>query len=138
MKKSIFLFLVVGFIASCSNNSTSSSSAPSSDSASAGSTTNSNQEPENMSPDAQKGLQLVASSDCLGCHKISEQATGPAYEMVAQKYKDTPEVEDSLANKIIKGGSGKWGTAMMTPHPALSMDDAKLMVKYVLSLKNSK
>jgi len=40
-----------------------------------------------------------------------------------------------LANKVIKGGSGKWGDVPMTPHPQLSMDDAKEMVKYVLSLK---
>ena len=131
MKKSIFLFLVIGLIASCSNNSTSSSSGTNADS----SASSANQAPENMSPDAQKGMQLIANSDCLGCHKISEQATGPAYEQVAQKYSNTPEVIDTLANKIIKGGTGKWRTDMMTPHPSLSMDDSKLMVKYVLSLK---
>jgi cytochrome c len=40
-----------------------------------------------------------------------------------------------LASKIIKGGSGVWGAIPMTPHPQISEDDAKQMVKYVLLLK---
>ena len=40
-----------------------------------------------------------------------------------------------LASKIIAGGSGSWGEIPMAPHPAISIDDAKEMVKYILSLK---
>ncbi|MDB5017733.1 MAG: cyt, partial [Mucilaginibacter sp.] len=39
------------------------------------------------------------------------------------------------ANKVIKGGKGHWGDIAMTPHATLSVNDAKEMVKYVLSLK---
>ena len=41
-----------------------------------------------------------------------------------------------LAEKVIKGGSGNWGTVPMTPHPALAEADAEQMVKYVLLLRN--
>jgi len=40
-----------------------------------------------------------------------------------------------LANKVIKGGSGNWGSVPMSPHPDLSMVDAREMIKYILSLK---
>jgi len=60
---------------------------------------------------------------------------GPAYQDVANKYTASPAVIDTLANKVIKGGSGHWGDVPMSPHPALAMDDAREMVKYILSLK---
>jgi cytochrome c len=87
-------------------------------------------------PDYQKGLELVAKSDCLTCHKVSEKLTGPAYKDVAMKYESTDENIKLLAEKIIKGGTGVWGAIPMTPHAQLSEDDAKQMVKYILLLRN--
>lgn len=84
----------------------------------------------------QKGLELVAGNDCTTCHKINEKNIGPAYADVAKKYEATDAIIDSLASKVINGGQGVWGSVPMTPHPALSREDAKEMVKYVLSLKN--
>jgi cytochrome c len=86
-------------------------------------------------PDYQKGLELIAKSDCLTCHKVDEASTGPSYRDVANKYENNAAVIDSLSQKIIKGGSGNWGTIPMTPHATLSADDAKQMVKYVMLLK---
>jgi cytochrome c len=87
-------------------------------------------------PDYQKGLALIATSDCLTCHKIDETSTGPAYRDVANKYTNDEATITTLAEKIVKGGKGNWGQVPMTAHPALSADDAKQMVKYVLLLKN--
>jgi cytochrome c len=82
------------------------------------------------------GAQLIAKFDCLTCHKEQQKIVGPAYADVAEKYKSGGDaIVDTLANKVIKGGSGHWGTTPMTPHPAISMDDAKTMVKYILSIK---
>lgn len=86
-------------------------------------------------PEVTKGLELVGKSDCFTCHKVVEKHTGPAYEAVAAKYPDNDAVIDSLAQKIIKGGVGNWSTIPMTPHPDLTLEDARLMTKYVLSLK---
>ena len=91
---------------------------------------------EAKDPDVEKGLELVAQSDCLTCHKVSEASVGPAYKLVANKYEKTDAVIDTLAGKIIAGGSGNWGTVPMTPHPAISKEDARTMVKYILSLKD--
>ena len=89
-------------------------------------------------PDYIKGLELVAKSDCLTCHKVNEKSTGPAYSDVAAKY--TPAADTTISNlagKIIKGGAGVWGAIPMTPHPQVSQADAEQMVKYILLLKNS-
>ncbi len=85
-------------------------------------------------PDYQKGLALIAKSDCLTCHKVSEKLVGPAYKDVAKKY--TEKDISTLAEKVIKGGQGNWGTIPMTPHPTLAKADAEQMVKYILLLKN--
>ncbi len=77
----------------------------------------------------------MAASDCFTCHKIDSKVIGPAYNDVAAKYPATEANIDTLANKIIKGGSGVWGTTPMSGHPAVSVEDAKTMVKYILSLK---
>lgn len=82
-----------------------------------------------------KGEALIAKSDCLACHNKTQKLVGPAYINVAGKYPATEENIDHLADKIIAGGQGVWGAIPMTPHPTLSKDDAKEMVKYILSLK---
>lgn len=89
-------------------------------------------------PDYQKGLDLVAKSDCLTCHKINEKSTGPAYSEVAEKYAGATDTTITrIAGKIISGGSGVWGAVPMTPHPQVSQTDAEQMMKYILLLKNS-
>ena len=87
-------------------------------------------------PDYEKGLGLVAKSDCLTCHKVDEAYTGPTYRQVADKYaSQAPAIIPQLAEKIIKGGSGVWGQVPMTAHPTISQEDAEAMVKYILLLK---
>ncbi len=82
-----------------------------------------------------EGLKLIEGTDCLSCHKVDAKLVGPSYQDVAKKYTDADI--DHLAQKIIDGGKGVWGEIPMTPHAGLSKDNAKLMVKYILSLKKS-
>jgi cytochrome c len=86
--------------------------------------------------DDEKALTLIGSSDCMTCHAIDRKVIGPAYKDVAKKYDDTPATVDSLVSKVKHGGSGNWGNLVMTPHPDLPEADAKVMIKYILSLKN--
>lgn len=89
-----------------------------------------------QSPDYQKGLDLVAASNCMTCHTIEQPLTGPAYREVANKYADYPDtIVAHLASKIIGGGNGVWGQIYMTPHPDISKADAETMVRYILLLK---
>src|SRR3954447_656160 len=53
------------------------------------------------------GADLIAKSDCGTCHKEQQKIVGPSFAEVAEKYKDKGDaIVDTLANKIIKGGSG--------------------------------
>jgi cytochrome c len=86
-------------------------------------------------PDYQKGVALIAKSDCLTCHKTDTKNIGPAYKDVAAKYENTAANVNLLAGKIIKGGSGVWGQIPMAPHAAMSEADANALAKYVLLLR---
>jgi cytochrome c len=79
-------------------------------------------------------MALIAKSDCRSCHSVTEKVLGPAFTQVGIKYKGDPGAADRLAKKIITGGQGVWGDAMMPAHPTLADADAKAIVQYVLSL----
>ncbi|MBR11360.1 MAG: glycosyl hydrolase [Rickettsiales bacterium] len=83
------------------------------------------------------GAQLIEKSDCKACHNEEVKTVGPAYIAVARKYSDSDESVAMLAGKIIKGGNGVWGEAMMSPHAGLSEEDAASMVRYILSLDDN-
>lgn len=84
---------------------------------------------------AKDGLTLIKSSDCLTCHKDNEKLIGPSYQQIADKYPNSPETVELLADKIVKGGQGVWGDVPMAPHPNISHEDAKQMAKYILAMK---
>jgi cytochrome c len=82
-----------------------------------------------------RGEVLIAYADCSTCHKVDERFKGPAFKDIAKRYPVNNGYIELLAHKIIIGGSGAWGYPVMSPHPDLSLDDARTMVKYILSLK---
>jgi cytochrome c len=121
MKKTILLLSIAAFCFSCGNG-----------------TTEKPAETKKEDPDIEKGLNLVSNSNCKGCHLITQANIGPAFNQIGQKYENTEANISFLAEKIQKGGSGNWGTVPMAGHSELSTADAKLMAKYVLSLKDEK
>ena len=84
----------------------------------------------------QQGVELIAKSDCLTCHKLKEKNIGPSYQDIANKYSNDDKTIKHLSEKIIKGSKGEWGEIPMTPHPTLSQEDAATMVKYIFLLKS--
>jgi cytochrome c len=81
------------------------------------------------------GEKLIAKSDCVGCHKLDKKLIGPSYLEIAKKYPNNDKNVNYLAGKIIKGGSGVWGTMPMSAHSSLKKEDAKSMAQYILGLK---
>ncbi|WP_348812511.1 c-type cytochrome [Flavobacterium maritimum] len=81
------------------------------------------------------GEKLISKMDCVGCHKLDKKLIGPSYLDIAKKYPLNDKNINYLSNKIIKGGSGVWGTVPMAAHSTLKKDDAKSIAKYILSLK---
>ena len=131
MKQVLFTMTAVVALMACGGGATEATKTASTDAATATIATSS----LSSNPDYQKGLALVAGSDCLTCHKTSEKNIGPAYKDVAAKYENTEANVKMLAAKVIKGGSGNWGAIPMTPHPQLKPEDVEQMVKYILLLK---
>jgi cytochrome c len=133
MKRSFIIFGLALAISACGNNKSSNSSGT--DTSVTTTTTTSSTQNASVAVKDTLGAALIQKNDCLTCHKLDQKIIGPAYNDVANKYTASPAVIDTLANKIIKGGSGNWGNIAMSPHPTLSMTDAQHMVKYILSLK---
>ena len=133
MKKSFIIFGLALAISACGNNKQSNGS--STDTTVTTTTTTSSSQSTSVAVKDTLGAALIQKNDCLTCHKLDQKIIGPAYTDVANKYTESPAVIDTLANKIIKRGSGNWGNIAMSPHPNLSVTDAQEMVKYILSLK---
>jgi cytochrome c len=79
--------------------------------------------------------ELAKKSACTACHSIDKKLVGPAYKEVAKKYAGNAGAEAMLIDKVKKGGVGVWGQVPMPPNAAVKDEDAKTLVKWVLSLK---
>ncbi|HEV8084820.1 MAG TPA: c-type cytochrome [Chitinophagaceae bacterium] len=128
MKKSILILSSVLFFISCGNN-TDTKETPKDTVATV---------KEVKDPEVQKGLDFIAKSDCFTCHKLTETAIGPSYAAVAAKYSkiDMQAAKDSIVHQIQNGGSGKWGSVPMQPHPLITKEEASSMAVYIMSIKN--
>ncbi|MCB0669057.1 MAG: ThuA domain-containing protein [Saprospiraceae bacterium] len=80
------------------------------------------------------GKNLIEQSDCKSCHFIDQKSVGPTFLEVAEKYTEDANAIDYLSDKVINGGGGVWGVNAMAAHPQHSIDEAKKMVEYILSL----
>jgi cytochrome c551/c552 len=77
---------------------------------------------------------LATSKGCLACHSVDNKIVGPAYKDIAAKYKGDASALDTLVAKVKAGGKGNWGEVPMPPNPAVSDEDLKTLVTWVLSL----
>ncbi len=82
-------------------------------------------------------LTIIRTDDCLNCHSIEDKSVGPSYLQVAQRYEADFTTVNRLADKIIEGGGGIWGSDQMSKHPFLKKADARKVVQWILSLKDS-
>ncbi|MCB0852776.1 MAG: PKD domain-containing protein, partial [Bacteroidetes bacterium] len=85
-----------------------------------------------------KGLRLINENVCKSCHTIGQTSIGPAYQKVAEKYETNEETINMLAKKVMEGGSGVWGEAVMPANPQVEEADVKEMIRYILSLDEEK
>ncbi len=81
---------------------------------------------------------LISNEDCESCHQFDAPSIGPSYTAVANKYKATPEIIQTLVGRIIDGSTGIWGEHAMSAHPGLKTKDAERMVRYILDYQNPK
>lgn len=78
---------------------------------------------------------LAAKQHCDECHAIQEARIGPPFQAVALRYSaEGPGVEERLARKIINGGAGNWGNIPMVANERVSLEDARAIAHWILSL----
>jgi len=80
---------------------------------------------------------LATKSGCMACHKVDAKLVGPAYNDVAAKYKDADQATiDRLIKQVKEGKSTDlvWGAIPMPPNPAVSEEDVKTVISWILSL----
>lgn len=81
------------------------------------------------------GEKLIQESDCKSCHQTEAKSVGPSFTQISHRYGGiAEETITQLRNKIIHGGSGVWGSYVMSAHPQLGIEEAKEMIKYILAI----
>lgn len=83
---------------------------------------------------ADPGAKLAQQKNCLACHSVDTKIVGPAYKDIAKKYATQKDAAAMLATKVMKGGSGVWGTMPMPPQ-TVSAAEAQQLVAWVLKQK---
>lgn len=86
--------------------------------------------------DAASFKDIATRSGCLACHGIANKIVGPGFNEVAARYKGDAKAEDRLVAKVMNGGAGAWGQVPMPPQSQLKEDDAKRLVRWLLSGAN--
>jgi len=84
------------------------------------------------------GKILMAESDCKSCHLVDQKSAGPSLNEISNKYKAVKGSLELLSEKILKGGSGVWGSVPMAAHPQLKKEEVAQMVEYILTLSDEK
>jgi cytochrome c len=78
---------------------------------------------------------LAQKKNCMACHSVDKKVIGPSFKDVAAKYAGQKDAADTLAGKILKGGSGAWGQVPMPANPQVNEAEAKQLAAWVLSIK---
>ncbi|PZR81490.1 MAG: cytochrome C' [Stutzerimonas stutzeri] len=77
--------------------------------------------------------ELARSKNCVACHHLERKMIGPAFKAVAERYGKDEAAIKTLSEKVVKGGGGVWGQTPMPPQPAVSPEDAEILVKWILA-----
>jgi cytochrome c len=89
---------------------------------------------------AQADEALIKTKGCLACHMVDRKLVGPTYKDIAKRYAGQKDVEEKLAEKVIKGGKGAWAKELgaelpMPPNTKVKPDEATKLVKWILGQK---
>lgn len=70
---------------------------------------------------------------CYICHSDREPVVGPAFADIAAYYRGRRDAVSKIAADIRRGikGGGPWH---MPPHPEVSLDEARAMARYIMTL----
>lgn len=75
-------------------------------------------------------LALARKHNCLACHGVGNSIVGPAFNDVARKYANRSDAAGYLAQRIVDGGNGVWGSIPM-PVQTLPPADAQAIAQWL-------
>lgn len=78
---------------------------------------------------------LARAKNCISCHAAGNKVIGPAYKEIAARYAGDITAQERLVQKVLKGGSGVWGSVPMPANPQVSEAEAQTLVKWILMLR---
>lgn len=80
---------------------------------------------------------LAERAGCFMCHKTGKNLLGPAWENVYDRYRNDPDAEAHLMNKILNGSFGAWVNRDMPAYPEKLLTEAerKMLARFILSLQ---
>lgn len=73
---------------------------------------------------------LARKLNCLTCHGIDNKVVGPGLREVSKKYAARSDAAEYLAQKIVSGGSGVWGSVPMPPQ-SVPAGDARALAQWI-------
>ncbi|MFJ7566218.1 c-type cytochrome [Herminiimonas sp. NPDC097707] len=84
---------------------------------------------------AMANADLAKAKNCMACHAVNNKILGPGFKDVAAKYAGQKGAEDMLAQKILKGSKGVWGTMPMPANAQVSEAEARVLATWIMTLK---
>ena len=85
----------------------------------------------------QQAVGLASAKRCNACHTVDEALLGPPYRAIAARHAGDRDLKvEVLAQKIVHGGGGNWGVVPMVPNEHVSLDDARTIAAWILSLND--
>ena len=84
---------------------------------------------------AQADEALARAKGCMGCHAIGQKVVGPSFAAVAARYAKTPAAPTMVAKNILGGWRGARGEVPMPAQDHVSVAEAELLARWVLSTK---
>lgn len=81
-----------------------------------------------------KGQTLAQTSGCLACHAVDKKILGPGFTEIAARYRDQADAPTLLAGRVRNGAQGTWGAIPMPANTALSDQQVKTLISWILGL----
>jgi len=78
---------------------------------------------------------LAQQKNCMSCHATATRVVGPSYKEVAAKYAGQDDAANGIAERIVKGSTGRWGLMPMPANPQVTPDEAKALATWILQQK---
>lgn len=77
-------------------------------------------------------LHLAQGNACMTCHAVNQKIIGPAFQVIAARYRTTPDAAKYLLARVQHGSVGDWGQVPMPPNPQADPADLQRLVQWVL------